>query len=172
MPSVEQYVDMGYAGIVVLESETHEKRSGMQEEVTRERIVCRDRQGKHHELVFVWVDHPLKPVSNRIDERRPITGEEYARLAAQHGVRDSERFYREREARREAARNAQAEVERLTPLCPNCGSKMVVKTNRQKRNRFWGCPTYGWAGCRGTRDLPAGLAVRLDRLNAVIAGAR
>ncbi len=29
-----------------------------------------------------------------------------------------------------------------TPTCPHCGIKMVLRTNRKKRNKFWGCKNY------------------------------
>ena len=172
MPSIEEYVDMGYSGIVVLACETHERQSGMQEEVTRERIACRDRQGKYLELVVVTVEHPLKRTSFRIDERRLLTREQYTEYVAKHGVRDTERFYREREARREAVKVAKGEIERLTPICPACGAKMVIRINRQNGNHFWGCSTFSWSNCRGTRDISVALAVRLDRLNAIVSGTR
>lgn len=35
-------------------------------------------------------------------------------------------------------------------LCPECGSEMVLRTNREKGTRFWGCKTF--PACRGTRD--------------------
>ena len=34
--------------------------------------------------------------------------------------------------------------------CPDCGSEMRLRTNRQDGNKFWGCTKY--PNCRGTRD--------------------
>ena len=35
-------------------------------------------------------------------------------------------------------------------LCPDCGSAMKVRTNRQNGNKFYGCTKY--PECKGTRD--------------------
>lgn len=35
-------------------------------------------------------------------------------------------------------------------LCPECGSKMVTKKNKNDGRRFWGCPNF--PKCKGTRD--------------------
>lgn len=35
-------------------------------------------------------------------------------------------------------------------LCPDCGGGMILRTNRQNGNKFWGCSKY--PNCRGTRD--------------------
>lgn len=35
-------------------------------------------------------------------------------------------------------------------LCPDCGSPMKERTNRQNGNKFYGCTKY--PDCRGTRD--------------------
>jgi predicted RNA-binding Zn-ribbon protein involved in translation (DUF1610 family) len=37
-----------------------------------------------------------------------------------------------------------------TLACPDCGSDMALRTNRQNGNKFWGCKKY--PNCRGTRD--------------------
>jgi predicted RNA-binding Zn-ribbon protein involved in translation (DUF1610 family) len=37
-----------------------------------------------------------------------------------------------------------------TLVCPDCGSDMALRTNRQNGNKFWGCKKY--PNCRGTRD--------------------
>lgn len=34
------------------------------------------------------------------------------------------------------------------PACPNCGRPMILRTNKTKGNRFWGCS--GFPQCRGT----------------------
>jgi len=34
--------------------------------------------------------------------------------------------------------------------CPDCGSDMKLRTNRQNGDKFWGCTKY--PDCRGTRD--------------------
>lgn len=34
--------------------------------------------------------------------------------------------------------------------CPDCGSDMMLRTNRQNGEKFWGCKKY--PECRGTRD--------------------
>ena len=35
-------------------------------------------------------------------------------------------------------------------LCPDCNSEMMLRTNRQNGNKFWGCRKY--PECKGTRD--------------------
>lgn len=173
MPTIGELVDWGYDGILVLERESHESRSGMQEETTRTRIACRDRRGDCLELVFIRVEHPLRPTSEREVGRTAITAERYAELAARHRVQDTPEFRRERAARQAAARAAQDELARLTPTCPACGQTMQLRTNRQRGNVFWGCRTFSWSGCRGTRDIPNAAAARIRRLNqAIAAGGR
>lgn len=39
--------------------------------------------------------------------------------------------------------------------CPDCGGPMLLRTNRQNGDKFWGCTKY--PNCRGTRDS-AGLS--------------
>lgn len=39
--------------------------------------------------------------------------------------------------------------------CPDCGGPMLLRTNRQNGDKFWGCAKY--PNCRGTRDS-AGLS--------------
>lgn len=34
--------------------------------------------------------------------------------------------------------------------CPDCGGEMLLRTNRQNGDKFWGCKKY--PECRGTRD--------------------
>lgn len=34
--------------------------------------------------------------------------------------------------------------------CPDCGSGMILRSNRQNGQKFWGCSKY--PNCRGTRD--------------------
>ena len=38
-----------------------------------------------------------------------------------------------------------------TPLCPNCESKMVVRTNAKSNELFWGCSAF--PECRGSRAI-------------------
>lgn len=38
----------------------------------------------------------------------------------------------------------------LAPLCPECEGEMLLRTNRQNGDKFWGCKKY--PTCRGTRD--------------------
>lgn len=47
-------------------------------------------------------------------------------------------------------------------VCPDCGGKMIERTNRQTGNKFWGCVAY--PRCKGTRDS-SGLS-RYDREQA------
>ena len=37
-----------------------------------------------------------------------------------------------------------------SPVCPKCGADMVQRSNRQTKDRFWGCAKY--PACRGTRE--------------------
>ncbi|MBM3282416.1 MAG: hypothetical protein FJY86_03705 [Candidatus Diapherotrites archaeon] len=41
------------------------------------------------------------------------------------------------------------EVPTDAPPCPNCDTKMILKTG--KKNSFWSCPDY--PNCFGTRNL-------------------
>jgi hypothetical protein len=173
MVCVKDYLEMGYAGVVVLESISREERSGMQVETTRERLACRNRHGHFLELTVVWVEHPLRPRSRSVSDQIRITEERYRELAAKHGVRDTPEFYRERDRVQTAAATAQAELERLVPACPKCGARMAVRHNRQSpERRFWGCSTFRWSACRGIRDITFAQASRMDRLNAAVSAAR
>lgn len=49
------------------------------------------------------------------------------------------------------------------PYCPDCGAKMVLRTNRRTKERFWGCSDF--PDCRGSRDVgPDGKPLYDDRL--------
>jgi len=37
-----------------------------------------------------------------------------------------------------------------TLVCPDCGADMMLRTNRQNGQKFWGCKKY--PNCKGTRD--------------------
>lgn len=37
------------------------------------------------------------------------------------------------------------------PHCPECGARMVLRTNKASGDRFWGCSLY--PECAGTRDI-------------------
>ena len=37
-----------------------------------------------------------------------------------------------------------------TPVCPRCGSGMVLRARRTDGGQFWGCPKY--PACRGIRE--------------------
>lgn len=59
--------------------------------------------------------------------------------------------------------------ESKTFACPDCGGPMLLRTNRQNGDKFWGCTKY--PNCRGTRDS-AGLSraerqAELDKQNTV-----
>lgn len=41
------------------------------------------------------------------------------------------------------------DAEGKAPVCPNCGKTMLLRTNRQTNNQFWGCPSY--PKCRGMK---------------------
>lgn len=43
-----------------------------------------------------------------------------------------------------------SESEPVELKCPDCGSDMKLRTNRQNGDKFWGCTKY--PKCRGTRD--------------------
>lgn len=39
----------------------------------------------------------------------------------------------------------------VSPQCPLCGSEMILRVNRHKKSKFWGCSKY--PNCRGTIDF-------------------
>lgn len=43
-----------------------------------------------------------------------------------------------------------ADIEPEVYLCPDCGSEMVERKNREKGTKFYGCKKY--PNCKGTRD--------------------
>lgn len=43
------------------------------------------------------------------------------------------------------------EGEYLTPTCPNCGVKMIERTNQKDKSHFWGCKNY--PDCRFTLQM-------------------
>lgn len=172
MPTIEELVDKGYHGIMVLNCDSTENRSGMEQEVTRTKVACRDKGGARLLLVFVELEHPLRPKSCSIESKAVLTPARYADLARRHDVQDNDHFRRQRQERRNAAAAAKQELEQLKPACPSCGESMVLRTNRRKGSLFWGCPTYGWKGCRGTREIPNTIARRIEELNGIIDAAR
>lgn len=41
-------------------------------------------------------------------------------------------------------------AESTTFKCPDCNGEMLLRTNRENGDKFWGCKSY--PNCRGTRD--------------------
>ena len=39
------------------------------------------------------------------------------------------------------------------PICPKCGSALVICSNRETGNRFLGCVTWKKTGCKGSTGL-------------------
>ena len=56
------------------------------------------------------------------------------------------------EQRQQHVRNRQpVQAKASTLACPQCGTTIVLRTNRKEGNQFWGCPKY--PQCRGTRQV-------------------
>ena len=48
-------------------------------------------------------------------------------------------------------------------ICPECGSWMMSRVNRQTGQRFWGCHTF--PECKGTRDTDGRSKTERDKGN-------
>lgn len=71
----------------------------------------------------------------------------------ENAVQVLERHLTTRETRRRHIDNLKQNA--VSPVCPRCGSAMVIRTARRGRSagaRFWGCSAY--PGCRATRPAP------------------
>jgi ssDNA-binding Zn-finger/Zn-ribbon topoisomerase 1 len=48
----------------------------------------------------------------------------------------------------------------ITKRCPDCGAKLMIRTNRQNDSHFIGCTT--WPECTHTEPIPQSLHLRLE----------
>ena len=78
-------------------------------------------------------------------------------LLSDSEVEESVRILAKAQTARGATRREHIEAlkkNRRQPICPRCGSQMVLRTAMQGRNaggQFWGCPSY--PRCRATKDV-------------------
>lgn len=76
-----------------------------------------------------WISYRREQISK---ERGEVAATEYYELAMNKLFRDKEKI----------------KLDNLK--CPSCDGEMVSRTNRETKQRFWGCKNY--PNCKGTRD--------------------
>lgn len=114
MRHLDQYLDLGYSGIVLLA-----------ESDGQETVVCRDRRKCCLRLTCSLTVAPGEALRVKVMRMEMISEPRYQKtLAEKGGVLDDEKFMRVRNQRRMANIGAQHELAQLTPNCPVCGRKM------------------------------------------------
>jgi len=171
MARVQDYVNLGYSGLVILSSESKESQSGMQQEVERETLVCRDKKKRCLRITGAWISDGLNPPRFRSEREELISETQYQKLVQERkGPLDDQRFYAERQRRQMQCLAAQNELANLTPHCPKCSVRMTLRVNSRDQSRFWGCTQY--PNCGGTRSADAATLRRIDDLSAFINSSR
>jgi len=127
MGHIEQYLDLGYTGIV-REAET----------AAGETVVCRDRQKRCLRLVVSLEARPGQDPKVKIERTELISEPRYQKALAERGVLDTEDVHRERSRRRMAGIAAQHQQAQNAPLCPRCRQRMQLALTRD----HWVCPSF------------------------------
>lgn len=157
MIRIENYLQLGYRGIVFLECKDWEEKSGYQDEHTIQTLACYDKDGDPYKLVVHWVEK-FRPrsgggASHRVESKEKIAQEQYEELVNTHGVQDDSLYYQRRAKLERDRRNAEQKMKEIVPKCPVCGSMMILRFRKKDNAPFWGCPSFYKGGCNGTRPI-------------------
>jgi ribosomal protein L37AE/L43A len=166
---LQHYVNWGLSQIVFVSSRQREVESGYNLEITWETVVARKRQSFVEVVAQERVSFAPGAGGRSVgkDSERSITEEEYRKAAKEKPILDTPDALAGLQRAKDAveagyARHAElrasraplfAELEKLTPKCPNCDRKMVQRKGRG--GPFWGCPVY--PQCDGTKSMTAGV---------------
>lgn len=160
MEVTEHYVSMGYSGIIVLDSESSESKSGWVDYETQV-IACRRSNGSYARVVIWWQSRVLGKRSYHIESEEEMSEAEYQRLLEVHGgtTIDSQDWH-QKTARRQAA---EAKYQQLMPRCSH-GHRMTVRINSRDSSWFFGCSRF--PDCRETKHIDRTMLVQIKQLDA------
>jgi hypothetical protein len=156
MIQIEDYVHLGFRGIVFLDVRDWEEKSGYQDEHTIQTLACYDKDGRPLKLDIHWIEkwRPNGGGKGHILEKKElIDQEEYEELVKTHGVQDDPLYHQERARKENKRRIAEKGMEKLTPKCPLCSTPMALRHRKKDGAPFWGCVGFHRGACRGTRPI-------------------
>ncbi|MFZ6015448.1 MAG: hypothetical protein ACOYUZ_03780 [Patescibacteria group bacterium] len=155
MIELDDYLNIGYKGIVFLECENWERQSGYNEEYTRQTFIAYDKDQAPLKVRVLWVEHPFKFKEYTVEACDPITQIEYKAICLEHGgIADNEGYQARKKKMDIEAKRAEAALKGLIPTCPDCGTNMIPKQNSYTSKYFWGCAHF--PRCRGSRNMRKG----------------
>ncbi len=158
---LEEYVGMGYHGIVEIHSK-HRESSSQRDDYYDETFACLDEDGNPFRIRVEWYFTIFKPAKHDVSSRTPISREEYEELVKTRGIRDTDAWRAQRDAARKSQEEAAKIRERITPHCPKCNATMVIRSRKKDGKEFFGCSQY--PKCDGVRPGNAALIRRLKGL--------
>ncbi len=157
MIRIENYLQLGFRGIVFLECKDWEEKGGYQDEHIVQTLACYDKDGEPYKLVIHWVEK-FRPrsgggVGHFIKSKEKITQEQYVEFVKTHGVQDDSLYHQRRARLEKDKRVAEKKMQKIVPKCPICGSAMILRYRKKDNAPFWGCPGFYKSGCNGTRSI-------------------
>jgi hypothetical protein len=157
MVTIEDYLQLGYRGIVILSSDWREKAGGYQDEHTKETFACFDKNGTPLKITIQWAEHfgGKYEKFHEVKSLEIITQNEYRELVKQYGVKDDSLYHQERAKKDKQKREAELKLQQMTPKCPVCGNMMVMKYRRLDNKPFWSCVGFRQGKCRGAMSVMA-----------------
>lgn len=162
MRTLDHLVELGYRGIAWKLLRDTESSSGSLSEVEEFEIWARAQDGVPRHFTLTSVVTAYKPMRRRISDETPISEAEYEAAVHANGIRDTAPWIAERERRQARRRDLDIEIAGLTPRCPNCSKRMILRTNG-RGIKFFACPGYP-VSCVGASNAPLSVAERIDRL--------
>jgi len=134
MGQIDQYLDLGYTGIV-----------RMTQSDSGETVVCRDRRKQCMRLIVSWTDVPGQDQRLKIERMEIISESRYQKAIVEYGgILDTEAVHQARNRRRMASIAAQHRQTQSAPACPKCGQRMDLAPTRDR----WLCAT---PSCNGRK---------------------
>lgn len=167
MVTIEDYLRLGYRGLVFLHREESEEKSGYQDEHTIHILACYDKDGIPLKITMHWLEC-FRPNggkrSCRIESKEIIGQGEYASLVKLYGVKDDSLYHQARAKKEKRKREADAKLIEMTPKCPICGNGMIIKHRNSDQKPFWSCVGFSKGKCRGSRSILKSDYSKLNRL--------
>ena len=123
-----------------------------------------------YQISFHWHTDARKCSSNSASytKKEVITEESYQAFANQYrGQAISNDRIKEVQDKLQEREEIKQKLEKLTPLCPKCGSKMEFRRNSTSQTLFWGCPRYQKRTCNGTKSIAESYLNLMKKLNSL-----
>ncbi len=156
MVTIEDYLRLGYRGIVFLHREESEEKIGYQDEHTIHTLACYDKDGIPLKITMHWLEC-FRPNGGKrsctIESKEVIGQEDYALLVKRYGVKDDSFYYQARAKKEKQKREAELKLHEMTPKCPICGNGMIIKHRNKDQQPFWSCVGFSKGKCRGSRSI-------------------